>query len=242
MRHPPHPYLPVPNPSGFEDSDEPRQPISHSHKHRWGWVLFLFAFCLSLAANLFALAFWLRCHKHGCSLYPKLTDSKNIRSLGELIPILYSPAPADSVLNYKPMVFTRDGVDNASIYEQDPSATVDTAWRELYQCKSGLGDLLVSDRFSVSGSTLPGQGKIPSFNETLEFVKKEGNQIRMLDVFHQLHCLVRIVVIELVFPNFRIIPGHHSTSILSQPLSPPNRPKSCHSLRQLCEAIHNVHV
>ncbi|KAF9444801.1 hypothetical protein P691DRAFT_676331, partial [Macrolepiota fuliginosa MF-IS2] len=88
--------------------------------------------------------------------------------------------------------FNRELID--IVYEQDPSPTVDTAWRELYE---------------FSGSTLPGQEKIPSFNETLEFVRKKGSRIRMLDVFHQLHCLD--MVRQALYPHHyshSIDPGH----------------------------------
>ncbi|KXN82167.1 hypothetical protein AN958_02976 [Leucoagaricus sp. SymC.cos] len=86
--------------------------------------------------------------------------------------MLYAPsAPAQNVIAYKAISFTEA---KDLVYEQEPSPRVDVAWRSLYD---------------FSGSTLPGYNRTPSFNETLEFVKQQGTKIRLLDVFHELHCL-----------------------------------------------------
>ncbi|KAF5346091.1 hypothetical protein D9756_010816 [Leucocoprinus leucothites] len=182
-------FQPLPACEETEYHQELQEPEAHRNQkaNRYHCSLFLFLI-FSVAANAISLAFWMQCHKHGCSLYPQLTKT-----------------PVEGEITYKTVHF---GVaSDVSIFEQEPSPAVDAAWRNLYD---------------FSGSTLPGYNRTPLFSETLEFVKKKGNKVQLLDVFHQLHCLDTIR--QAFYPQYythTIDPSHvvHCINAIRQSLT-----------------------
>ncbi|KAJ7232530.1 hypothetical protein C8J57DRAFT_1729823 [Mycena rebaudengoi] len=87
-------------------------------------------------------------------------------------PYLYSPA--EHVVTYRIVKFSRGLADDIPIYERRPSPAVDEAWHELYS--------VAETRISKSEAL-----KMP--NRTWPLQREPGHYIFALDVFHQLHCL-----------------------------------------------------
>ncbi|KAF7345953.1 hypothetical protein MVEN_01617800 [Mycena venus] len=88
------------------------------------------------------------------------------------VPYVYSPA--ENVVRYKTIKFTRGFLDEISIYERDPSAAVDNAWRNLHSF----------ERTKMSTSEA-----MRMLNTTWPLEREPGQYMFALDVFHQLHCL-----------------------------------------------------
>ncbi|KAF7334528.1 hypothetical protein MVEN_02282600 [Mycena venus] len=119
-------------------------------------------------------------------------------------PLTVSKAPAQQAVVYKTVKFHRGLEDDIPIYERPPSAEVDQAWEELYQ---------------YAASRIPKPEAVQMTNTTWPILHEEGNYVMALDVFHQLHCLVRPVLHPLSRINScnqdilrqNLHPGHNYT-------------------------------
>lgn len=102
-------------------------------------------------------------------------------------------APATSVIKYKNVVF-QAGIDSdTSPYQGPLGGESDVFWEELHKCE--LPPVFLEFRTKVI--TTDGVTKIPQ-NEAAQLANRtspipgdEGNYVVILEVFHQLHCLVR---------------------------------------------------
>ncbi|KAJ7124649.1 hypothetical protein C8R43DRAFT_1147370 [Mycena crocata] len=83
-------------------------------------------------------------------------------------------SPAQHLLTYQTVRFHRGLEGDVPIYEQPPSATVDEAWKNLWD---------------GAASRIPKSEAVKMINDTWPVLHHEGNYIITLDVFHQLHCL-----------------------------------------------------
>ncbi|KAK7691291.1 hypothetical protein QCA50_004685 [Cerrena zonata] len=88
-------------------------------------------------------------------------------------PQIYSPA--QNVIEYTPVRFSMGVGRQTTMYQGEPSDTVDKAWEDLYN------DFGVSKIPKAQALQLP--------NKTVSIPGDEDNYIVALSVFHQLHCL-----------------------------------------------------
>ncbi|KAJ6612620.1 hypothetical protein B0H10DRAFT_1807161, partial [Mycena sp. CBHHK59/15] len=94
-------------------------------------------------------------------------------------------APAQSVVAYKLIKFTRGFAGDIPIYERRPSAAVDDAWGALYS----VAQMKMSRTEAM---------KLP--NKTWP-LSDRGSYVFTLDIFHQLHCLVHLFTPTFVLPK-----------------------------------------
>jgi hypothetical protein len=88
-------------------------------------------------------------------------------------------APADDVVEYTLTKFTRGDEDDIPLYDQAPSQEVDDAWYDLYKvAQIGLSEAETT--------------RVP--NQTWAVRGNRDQYLITLDVFHQLHCLVRYIL------------------------------------------------
>lgn len=108
--------------------------------------------------------------------------------------VSYRPAPVDQ-LNQRVYVRFPD-VHDVSKYRGPPTDEVDRAWEDLYNSKPVLGssrnDTLLNSILTLVGiSAIPKSEAAKLQGPTEPFINQPDHYIVMLDVFHQLHCLVR---------------------------------------------------
>lgn len=103
------------------------------------------------------------------------------------------PAPAQDAVEYETRVFHEGFGKDTSIYQQPPSPEVDEAWDELYNCESdGLTfKVQANDHEIVPVTRIPKSIASNLVNKTYRIPGDEEHYVIQLDVFHQLHCLVR---------------------------------------------------
>ncbi|KAJ7107555.1 hypothetical protein C8R44DRAFT_804772 [Mycena epipterygia] len=104
------------------------------------------------------------------------------------VPYIYSPA--QHVVSYEIVKFTRGVADDIPIYERRPSPAVDEAWSALY---------------SVAQTKISRSEALKMPNRTWPLLAEKGSYVFALDMFHQLHCLDTL--------RKQLSPGHNYTHV-----------------------------
>lgn len=102
-------------------------------------------------------------------------------------------APAQVAIEYEVKSFTA-GREDKTIY-QGLSDDVDRAWGRLYNSESLSGACRIDISSTISVDTImkiPRSEAVLLPNKTYPIKDEPGYYIAELDVFHQLHCLVRV--------------------------------------------------
>ncbi|KAJ6620504.1 hypothetical protein B0H10DRAFT_1791774, partial [Mycena sp. CBHHK59/15] len=121
-------------------------------------------------------------------------------------------APAQGVVEYKTVKFTRGVGDGIPIYERRPSAAVDEAWERYTNV--------------FAETKVPKSEAAKMVNKTYPILGDEENYILALDVFHQLHCLARLssnrrpqdILRQQLHPghNYTHVPKSHARHCIGQ--------------------------
>jgi hypothetical protein len=116
----------------------------------------------------------------------------------------------ESVVEYEVVKFHRGFGHDIPIYEMPPSAEVDKAWKDLYQdCMSTtlfVSEVSLTMTFILDLASKATRAEAEQMvNKTILIQDKSGYMVG-IDVFHQLHCLVRFYFIVKI--NSYFIQGH----------------------------------
>ena len=127
-------------------------------------------------------------------IYERTTGPDRFRQ-HKLYPSQLTYSPAQDVIEYEVKVFHKGQEDMPSRFQGPPSPELDEAWESLYE---GMPDHTASTapsiRFNSSSGGISSISKDQArrlVNYTTEIPNHDGEYIVQLDVFHQLHCLVR---------------------------------------------------
>lgn len=103
-------------------------------------------------------------------------------------------APVQHILKDEVIRFSAASGSDLSIYHGYPTPENDAAWKDLYRREYHV---VLSWSIDYNTGQLDGAQKIPKSqashlpNETIDWPEDEENSMILLDVFHQLHCLVK---------------------------------------------------
>lgn len=107
-------------------------------------------------------------------------------------------APATPAIKYKNLVGSAGlaSLHDTTPYQGPPSEANNALWEDLYQCKlcyhGNLGQMGTNRRCYIVGITrIPMSEAAQLENRTVPIANDPGYYAVTIDVFHQLHCLVR---------------------------------------------------
>ena len=104
-------------------------------------------------------------------------------------------APAKHLISYENVVFSTGFGHERTEYQGPPTAERNALWDDLYGCK--FNSILLDERglciVEVGISRIPMNSAAKLVNKTVPIPGEEGQYVVQLNVFHQLHCLVRLM-------------------------------------------------